>query len=174
MFATNYAITGKLAGFNMSKNTVYPFNNYVETGLRILTILTASYPRSYDVDHLLYFDFMVVHSADIDKNVPSLHPAVPNRRGEIFVRRSLITTALEIYSHKGLVEVHFKPTGILYSATETSGPFLDDLSEEYTISLIKKAYWLITEYGDYDLAQLRELFERSMAKTKNEFNLEII
>ena len=158
----------------MSTTTVYPFNNYVETGLRILTILTSSFPIAYDIDHLIYFDFMVVHSGDINRNETSLHPPVPNRRGEIFVRRTLIKTALDIFSHKGLIDIRFTSTGILYGATETSVPFLETLSEDYTLALISKAQWLMREFGSYELSRLRELFESSMEKTRNEFNLEII
>ena len=158
----------------MSTTAIYPFNNYVETGLRVLTILTSSFPVAYDIDHLIYFDFMVVHSGDINRNETSLHPPVPNRRGEIVVIRTSIKTALDIFSHKGLIDIRFTETGILYSATESSVPFLESLSEDYTLALMSKAQWLMREFGTYDLSTLRELFDRSMEKTRNEFNLDII
>lgn len=158
----------------MTDNRVYPFNNNIETGLRMLIILTAAYPVKYDLDHLVYFDYMVVHSADINSEIKSLHPAVPNRSGEIFIRRNLIQNGLEIFLQKGLVAKYYNNSGIQYGATEISNPFLDTLSETYTASLIELANWLIAEYGNYRIKNLRHLISESLSKNKNEFNLEII
>lgn len=158
----------------MSDNKIYPFNNNIETGLRMLTVLTSAYPNKYDLEHLVYFDYMVVHSADINPNIQSLHPAVPNRSGEIFIRRNLIQNGLDIFLQKGLIVKYYNDNGIQYSASESSIPFLDSLNESYTSSLVDLANWVVKEYGNYELKDLRELMRRNLEKNRSEFNLEII
>jgi hypothetical protein len=158
----------------MSELKIYPFNNNIETGLRMLILLTSAYPLKYDLDHLVYFDYMIVHSGDIDTEIASLHPAVPNRTGEIFIRRNLIQDGLEIFIHKGLVIRYFNEKGIQFGATELSTPFLDALNEDYTNALLDRAHWVIEKFAHYDLKDLRELMSRNLSKIRNEFNLEII
>lgn len=158
----------------MSENKIYPFNNGVDTGLRMLTFLNSAYPLKYDLDHLVYFDYMIVHSGDIDPGTISLHPAVPNRTGEILVRRNLIQQGLEVFIHKGLINRFYDTTGIQYGATEIATPFLDALSEDYSYDLIERANWVVEKFAQYDLKNLREVITKNLSKVRNEFNLEIL
>lgn len=158
----------------MPEQTIYPFNNYVETGLRMLTLLTAAHPLALDIDHLVYFDYMIVHSGDIDASSPSLHPAVPNRSGEILVRRNLLILGLEVFMHKGLIERYYNQNGIQYGATEYAVPFLDALAEDYTCLLLSRAKWAIANFGTYTSTDLQALIYRRLSNIRNEFNLEII
>ncbi len=43
-----------------------PFNSPIETGIRTLAILTAVFPRSLDLQYLVYFDYLVLHSGDVE------------------------------------------------------------------------------------------------------------
>jgi hypothetical protein len=158
----------------MSENKIYPFNNGVDTGLRMLTLLNAAYPLKYDLDHLVYFDYMIVHSGDIDPETTSLHPAVPNRTGEIFIRRNLIQQGLEVFIHKGLVNRYYNTSGIQYGATEIATPFLDSLSEAYSYALMERANWVAKNFAQYDSKTLREVIAKNLSKVRNEFNLEIL
>jgi hypothetical protein len=158
----------------MSEQKIYPFNNNIETGLRMLTLLTSAYPDKFDLDHLVYFDYMIVHSGDIDQEISSLHPAVPNRNGEILVRRSLIQEGLELFMYKGLITRYYHKNGIEYGASELATPFLEALNETYTGALVERAEWVIRKYGQLDLPQLRSLITNNLSKIRNEFNLEII
>lgn len=158
----------------MAEQTIFPFNNYVETGLRMLTFLTASHPLAFDIDHLVYFDYMIVHSGDIDPTTPSLHPAVPNRSGEILVRRNLLIIGLEVFMRKGLIERYYNQNGIQYGATEYATPFLDALAEDYTNLLLSRAKWAVSNFGTYTLAEIQALFNRRLSNIRSEFNLEII
>lgn len=158
----------------MTDQTIYPFNNYVETGLRMTTLLTAANPLIFDVDHLVYFDYMIVHSGDIDPAIPSLHPAVPNRSGEILVRRNLLLLGLEVFIHKGLIKRFYNHSGIQYGTTEYTTPFLDSLEEDYTNSLMLRAQWAVSNFGTYSLAELQALMNRQLSTIRSEFNLEII
>jgi len=158
----------------MNENKIYPFNNSIETGLRMLIVLTSAYPSKYDIDHLVYFDYMVVHSGDIDPQVKSLHPAVPNRSGEIFVRRSLIQDGIDVFIQKGLISKYYNESGIQYGATEISTPFLEALNEGYTENLIERANWVMEKYAFFELKKLHKLMNYNLSKIRNEFNLEII
>jgi hypothetical protein len=156
------------------RKKVYPFNNGIETGLRTLSVLNASFPMSYDIGLLVYFDYLTVHSGDVEGGLASLHPAVPNRSGEIFVRRTIIEDGLDLLISKNLVEKIYTSNGIEYRATEQSTPFLESLSENYTLELIRRAEWVISKFSSYTESDFREFMEKNAKKLKNEFNLEIL
>ena len=46
-------------------NKEYVFNNPIETGLRSLIILNAAYPKPLDLQQLIYYDYLTVHTGDI-------------------------------------------------------------------------------------------------------------
>ena len=50
-----------------------PFNSPLETGVRALTVLAELAPAALDLQRLVYFDYLVVHSADAG-GPRSLHP----------------------------------------------------------------------------------------------------
>lgn len=158
----------------MSNIKIYPFNNSIETGLRMLILLTSAYPLTYDLDHLIYFDYMAVHSGDIDKEIVSLHPAVPNRNGEILIRRSIIQEGLELFMYKGLINKYYNEKGIEYGASELAIPFLEALNETYTSSLMERANWVIRKFGQLELQQLRTLIINKLSNIRNDFNFAII
>mgnify|MGYP000146115486 CR=1 FL=1 len=114
-------------------NKIKLFNNEIEMGLRILIILENIYPKSFDIEMINYFDYFALHTKDIGgKN--SIHPELPNRFGELSVKRDLIHSSLKLLISKGLVEINYTDNGIEYLASELTSPFLDYLSEEYTRS----------------------------------------
>lgn len=156
------------------RKKIHPFNNSVETGLRMLSLLNASFPKPYDVNTLVYLDYLTVHSGDVTAEMKSLHPAVPNRAGEIFVRRNIIEEGLEAFVRKGLIEKLFSKNGIEYKASENSVSFLEALSENYSIELIKRAEWVINEFSSYSLEELKSYMNENIEKLKHEFNLEIL
>lgn len=156
------------------KKLFFPFNNSVETGLRMLSILNASFPVSFDISTLVFLDYLTVHSGDIDDNMKSLHPAVPNRTGEILVRRNIIEEGLEVFISKGLIDKVFLKDGIEYKASDDSTSFLEALGEEYTTELIKRAEWVISRFSKTEKNELRKLMYENIDKWKSEFNLEIL
>ena len=72
---------------------VQTFNSPIETGVRALILLAESYPDQLDLQRLLEFDYILVHTTDVD-GPPSIHPALPLRSGELLVRRHLIERGL--------------------------------------------------------------------------------
>lgn len=130
-------------GMNNKEKKPHAFNNKIETGLRIITILYASFPDQLDLQELLYLDYLTVHSGDYDIENKSLHPDTPFRKGEIFVRRSIILDGIKFFIAKGLVLQNFNPTGVKYTVSESASPFIENLNEEYFLELKKNAQLLI-------------------------------
>lgn len=155
-------------------NSIQPFNNKIETSLRILCILNEAFPQSFDVQSLVYFDYLSVHSADIDEKIESLHPPVPNRSGEIFVRRAIIEEGLTLLFSRNLVEILYKESGLEYKASEGATPFLEGLSSEYLIKLSSKVQWAIHNFSHLDNQSLKKMMQSNIEKLKNEYNLELL
>lgn len=153
---------------------INPFNNSVETGLRILTILNEAFPRAFDLQNLVYLDYLTVHSADIDKSTESLHPAVPYRSGEIMVRGSIIERGLNLFIAKNLIERQYNNGGIEYKATENAMPFLESLEESYSIKLQEKANWAIIKFSQTTIQELKNIITPKLSEIDNEFNIEIL
>lgn len=152
------------------KNDYLPFNNSVESGIRLLAILNQSYPRSIDIAKILYYDYMLVHSSDFDEEVSSLHPSIPYRRGELLVRKPIIQKGLELLISRGLIEIVYSPEGLQYRASEYSAPFVESLSTPYSLQLIDRAEWIKKNYIDFNISQLHNLLDMP----NDTFNLEIL
>jgi len=157
----------------VEQTKIHPFNNNIETGLRILAILNASFPKSFDLQTLLYLDYLTVHSGDMIDGIESLHPAVPSRKGEIFVRRTIINEGLDLLVSKGLIVKHYEKDGIKYSASESSTPFIESLSEEYFLKLYQKANWVIGQLIQIPPEELASFMTKFMVQLDNNFILDI-
>ena len=157
-----------------TKENINPFNNSVEAGLRILTILNEAFPKSFDLQNLVYLDYLTIHSADIDKTMQSLHPAVPYRSGEIMVRSSIIEKGLNLFIKKKLIEKQYNLKGIEYKATENAMPFLESLEETYSTKLQEKANWAVGKYSKHSKKELKNIMTPRLSEINNEFNIEIL
>ncbi len=153
---------------------INPFNNSIDSGLRTLCILNELYPLGFDLETLIYLDYITIHSGDFDSNLTSLHPAVPYRTGEIFVRRTSIKQGLELYTSKGLIEVSYHPEGLIYSASENSSQFIEILQETYTIELNKRIKWMSEYIKGIEKNQLRNIIEAQAKTINNEFKIGLL
>lgn len=158
----------------MEIKNINPFNNSVESGLRILTILNEAFPKSFDLQNLVYLDYLTIHSADIDKTTQSLHPAVPYRSGEVLVRSAIIEKGINLFIAKNLIEKLFNSNGIEYKATENAMPFLESLEEAYSINLQEKASWAIGKFLKHSKQDLKNIMTPKLFEIDNEFNIEIL
>ncbi|MEC4589681.1 ABC-three component system middle component 2 [Nitrospirillum amazonense] len=145
-----------------------PFNSALETGVRTLAILVEAYPSKYDIQRLLYFDYLVVHSRDAN-GPESLHPNIPLRNGELLVRRGVIERGLLLFISRGLVERQISTNGINYGASDEAGPFLDCLQTHYSQMLRQRAEWAISEFGMLDNDELRIYFDEHFERWTREF-----
>lgn len=133
------------------------FNNRIDIWLRILIVLDAIFPQDVDIEELVYLDYLLVHSWDA--NWPdSIHPEVPSRWWEIYIKRDIIQESLDLFHHKWLIEVVYSSNhGITYKASEYSSPFLEKLNENYSIKLINRGVWLKDKYSTFNLQELKEM-----------------
>ena len=134
-----------------------PFNSPLESGLRSLFLLVESHPERCDLQRLLFYDYMVVHSADAN-GPESLHPATPHRSGEILVRRGLVERGLLLMLSRGLVDRSFDENGIEYCASETAASFLACLATPYAHGLSDRAHWVVSNFGGMSLSKLENYF----------------
>lgn len=150
-------------------NPPSPFNTALESGLRTLCILYAAHPRALDTQRLVFYDYLVVHSGDVDAGPKSIHPATPFRSNEWLVRRKLVADGLHLLMSRGLVSPDISSDGILYAASESAGAFLTCLSEEYTLELRNRAEWVVKRFSTINEASLLRYFRENLDRWGAEF-----
>jgi hypothetical protein len=146
------------------------FNSPIETGVRALILLAESYPDQLDLQRLLEFDYILVHTHDVD-GPPSIHPALPLRSGELLVRRQLIERGLMLMMSRGLISRHATPNGFLYQAEDSAGPFLDALTAEYLDDLKDRAVWVVERFREMSDHDIRILLSRVYDQWSREFQV---
>jgi hypothetical protein len=151
-------------------DTVQIFNSPIETGMRALILLAASYPMQLDLQRLLEYDYMMVHTGDVD-GPPSIHPALPLRSGELLVRRQLIERGLMLMASRKLVTRHATPNGFMYQAEDDAGPFLDTLTAEYLTNLKDRAEWVVDRFRDMTDQEIRLMLTRVYDQWSREFQI---
>jgi hypothetical protein len=144
------------------------FNGTLETGVRLLIVLNALYPRALSLTHLIWFDHLVVHTNDFG-GPESLHPPLPYRSGEILVRRRLIEDSLNMMRMIGYVDIVSREDGIYYVATEDAYPFINLLSSEYLISLKGCAKWVSEKFGGLMEEEIRGFIAEKAGRWNIEF-----
>jgi len=152
----------------------HPFNTTLETGIRALVVLEAFYPRRCDLLEITWLDHLVVHTGDLDgPDVPqSLHPDLPNRAGELLVRRQLVERSLRLMQQVHLVEVFETETGIEFSASEEAPSYLDLLQSPYSIALKQRAKWIAGHFAGMATSEMRALIEIRIGRWSAEFRIE--
>lgn len=154
----------------MTRQKKHPatFNGPLETGIRAVSILTAAYPQTYDLQRLVALDYLLVHTRDVD-GPENLHPSVPMHSAELLVRRKLIEQSLLLMMTKHLVEREITPEGIKYIAGENAATFLASVSSNYLVALKERAAWLIEALGNHTDEQFRNVMRRFPDKWVKEF-----
>jgi hypothetical protein len=117
------------------------FNSPLETGVRAIVVLDAVFPRAFDIGHLTWCDHLVVHTADIG-GPDSLHPDIPQRTGELLVRRRLVEAGVNLMRRLHMIDAEVGNTGIRFRASEESSAFVEALRSDYAVQLRNRAAWL--------------------------------
>jgi hypothetical protein len=149
---------------------VQTFNSPIETGVRALILLAESYPAHLDLQRILEFDYIMVHTGDVD-GPPSIHPALPLRSGELLVRRRLVDRGLMLMISRGLVSRHATASGFTYQAEDDAGPFLDSLTAEYLDELKDRASWVVDRFSDMSDYDIRAILTRVFDQWSREFQV---
>jgi hypothetical protein len=124
-----------------------PFNTPYEVGFRSLVVLAEIFADAADLQRLIFYDYLMVHSGDISEGPQSLHPATPFRAQEYAVRRDILSNGLLLMASRNLAQIRVTSAGIEYSATELTVPFLDRLTTRYVKVLAERAEWVHEVFG---------------------------
>ena len=132
-----------------------PFNSALETGVRSLVVLVAAHPRAHDLQRLVQYDYLTVHSEDAG-GPPSLHPALPLRSGELLVRRENVERGLLLMISAKLARRFPDTDGFSYAANDAAGAFVANLVSEYHTDLKYRARWVVDTFDSLGAADLNE------------------
>ncbi|MDN7444891.1 MULTISPECIES: ABC-three component system middle component 2 [Burkholderia] len=148
---------------------VRPFNSALEYGFRTLFILNSAPGRAMDLERLVSYDYLLVHSGDVDAGPPSLHPAMPHRGTELLVKRNVIHAGLTQMLGKELIELVFAPQGFLYRATDMTAAFIKLLKSAYAQELVARAEWIVGRFGGYTDQELEVFMAQNVGRWGSEF-----
>ena len=146
-----------------------PFNSPLECGLRTLVLLSAAEPSACDLQRLIFYDYLLVHSGDVPDGPDSIHPPTPLRSGEALVRRHWIERGLLLMISRELVIRTFSENGIMYQASPLTATFLGYMQQPYTKKLQERAQWVIERFGAYSDHRLVEFFKANLDRWGGEF-----
>ena len=146
-----------------------PFNSSLESGVRSVIILNSLFPTSVDLHKLVDFDYLVVHSADVN-GPKSLHAPLPMRAGELLVRRDIIEKGLLLMMSRGLLNRVPTEFGIEYIASEKTNSFVCNLQSPYLVNLISRAKWVSDEFGMSSGDELRVMIKSFFDKWITQFH----
>jgi hypothetical protein len=152
----------------------YTFNSSFETGVRSLCLLSVDLSVTLDLQQLSAFDYLVVHTGDFEEAPVSLHPEIPNRSGELVIRRELVERGLALMEYKGLVKKRPEQSGFSYHATERAKVVLDSLETRYMKELRIRAGWVINHYVTSKTDAFSMVFNNAFEQWSAEFQFEQI
>ncbi len=133
------------------------FNTSLEAGIRSMILLNEHYPTSLDFEEIVKLDYVLVYSKDFG-GPESLHPPIPNRKGELAVRRELIRDGLGLMKRFGLINVLCEKEGIYYSVTGDAEPFIKLMKSEYSLMLKKNAKWCVEQLNHRGFQYFNNIF----------------
>ena len=145
-----------------------PFNSPLEIGVRSLTILTMVFPKSLDIQYLVFLDYLTIHSGDVD-GPASLHTSLPLRSGELAIRRQLIERGLLLMASRDLVKQLALSDGFHYQASEEANAFLSKLSSPYMTKLQSRASWVEQTFGQSSIEELHVMERKFLREWSTQF-----
>jgi hypothetical protein len=148
---------------------VSAFNSPLESGLRAIAILVEAFPVALDLEYLVFFDYLTVHSGDVEDGPESLHSPLPMRSGELTVRRELIERGLLLMMSRNLADRLASSEGFKYIATESASVFLEMLCSQYTLKLRERSRWVISIFGNFTPEQIRAQERQLFRSWTNQF-----
>lgn len=145
------------------------FNSALEYGLRLVFVLDAANPEQADLQRLISYDYLLVHSGDVSGGPPSLHPAVPFRGSELLVKRDLVRAGLDLMFARELVDKRLTEEGIVYRRSQLTRAFLSLLKTPYAVDLRARAQWVIERFGSLTDEALNSFISGNIGQWGAEF-----
>lgn len=146
------------------------FNTPLEAGFRLLFVLSECRPDPCDLQRLISYDYLLVHSGDVSSELDSLHPAVPNRGSEWVVKRDVISVGLRLMFARDLLEKRLTDKGIHFVGSELTTSFVRLLTSPYADALRERARWLARTFGEYTDEALQTYMTRQVGTWGAEFD----
>jgi len=144
------------------------FNSALETGVRSLVFLDAAFPRLFDLAELTWFDHLVVHTADVG-GPKSLHPDLPQRTGELLVRRRAVEEGIQLMRRLHMINAIADDNGIVYQASDDASALVETMHTPYALELKIRAEWLVAKLENLTREQLADLIEKKIGHWAVEF-----
>lgn len=148
------------------------FNSALETGVRALVFLNAAFPRVFDLAELTWFDHLVVHTADFD-GPRSLHPDLPQRTGELLVRRRVVKEGVQLMRRLHMINAVADDNGIAYQASDDASALVETMHTPYALELKIRAEWLAAKLETLTSEQLADLIAEKIGRWAVEFQGEV-
>lgn len=146
-----------------------PFNTPLECGLRIALVLAEAFPTECDLQRLINYDYLLVHSGDVVGGPPSIHPATPHRSAELHVRRQMIEIGLQMMMSRSVIECRPSSSGFVYLAGAWALTFLNSLQAPYTKDLAESAAWVVERFGGLSDDELSDFISKQWERWGPEF-----
>ena len=140
----------------------------------MMFILSAIHPAAYSLERLVYYDYLIVHSGDVESAPASLHPPLPHRSGEQLVRHEIISNGLDLMFSRELIEKVFDANGITYRANALTQPFLGHLRSEYAAQLRDRAEWVANMFKHMSDDEIAAYMRENLTVWGGEYKLEAV
>ena len=150
----------------------YVFNTPLESGLRCTVLLVAGYPMRCDLQRLAQYEYLLVHSGDVNNGPTSLHPAGPHRAGELLVRRGVVERGIHFMMARSVICRQLDGNGMTFFAGEWAVPFLDNLQSDYTAALRERAAWVVATCAGMSNDELNQFMRSNWSNWGSEFAYE--
>ena len=137
--------------------------------MRLLFVLDAADGRFADLQRMISYDYLLVHSGDVQQGPASLHPSVPFRGTEWLVKRDLVSAGLNQMFSRELIQKTFDTSGILYKGTELTKAFIALLKSSYADELRIRSKWLIANFAALSDTELEAYMHSNIGKWGAEF-----
>jgi hypothetical protein len=123
------------------------FNGPLEAGVRALAVLYAAFPRAFDVQRLVAFDYLLVRTEQLG-GPEDLHPKGPIQTPATEVRRKVVQNALLLMMTRDLVVRDVYADGLRYKAGEAATLFMESIETPYLLALKERAEWVVKYFAD--------------------------
>ena len=95
-----------------------------------------------DLQRIVSYDYLLVHTSDVPRGPKSLHPAVPHRGAELLVNQ----------------------------ATNLTGRFVRLLMSQYSKELAERASWVTKQFYEYTDEELASYISQNVGQWGSEFD----
>lgn len=144
------------------------FNSKIEIGLRLIFILD-SVKKPIDIDRLIYYNYLVIHSSDIPNSPKSLHPDLPNRSCELLVTKKIVEESIYLLIYKGIVKINYSKSGIRYYSDVNLQDLIFYFDSNYAKKLGVRAKWVVDKFSKFNDKEMSEFINKNLGEWGAEF-----